>query len=63
MKKIEFSKTNYYKGNNQWILGFTINKENEYYRNRDNYKKYEFNLWVGLIGVHITIRNKCKKVR
>ena len=60
MKKLEFNKTNFYKKNNQWIIGITVNKEIESYRNGDNYKKYEFNFWVGLIGLHMTIRNKVR---
>lgn len=60
MKKLEFSKTGFYKKNNQWIIGITVNKEIESYRNGDNYKKYEFNFWVGLIGFHMTIRNKVR---
>ena len=46
MKKLEFDKTNFYKKNNQWIIGITVNKEIESYRNGDNYKKYELNLWI-----------------
>lgn len=61
IKKIEFSKTNFYKQNNQWIIGVTTNKEVESYRNNDNYNKYEFNLWLGLIGLHMTIRKLIKE--
>ena len=60
MKRIEFSKTDFYKKNNQWIVGLTVNKEIESYRNGDNYKKYELNLWIGLIGLHMTIRSKVR---
>jgi hypothetical protein len=58
IKKIEFSKTDFYKNNHQWIIGATINKEIESYRNGENYNKYEFNLWLRLIGLHITFRKK-----
>jgi hypothetical protein len=68
IKKIEFNKTNFYKNNNQWIIGITVNKEVETYNcNTDdygnitggeNYNKHEFNLWLGLVGLHMTIRKK-----
>jgi len=68
IKKIEFHKTNFYKENNQWIIGITINKEIETYNcnvddygnitGGENYKKYEFNLWLGIVGLHMTIRKK-----
>jgi hypothetical protein len=58
IKKIEFNKTDFYKENNQWIIGLTVNKEIESYRNGKNYNKYEFNLWLGLIGLHMIVRNK-----
>ena len=60
MKKLEFNKTNFYKKNNQWIIGVTVNKENECYRNGDSCKKYELNFWLGLVGFHITVRNKVR---
>jgi len=68
IKKIEFHKTNFYKENNQCIIGITINKEIETYNcdvddygnitGGENYNKYEFNLWLGIVGLHMTIRNK-----
>lgn len=68
IKNIEFHKTNFYKENNQWIVGITVNKEIETYNcnvddygnitGGENYNKYEFNLWLGIVGLHMTIRKK-----
>lgn len=68
IKRIEFQRSKFYEPNNQWIIGCTVNKEIETYNcnvdgngnitGGDNYNKYEFNIWLGLIGLHMTIRNK-----
>ncbi|GAA0083352.1 hypothetical protein [Clostridium sp. CTA-6] len=69
-KYIKFSIMVGYKKFNQYILGITANKENQYLASNSLYKdiafkttKWEFNIWLILISFHITIYGKNKKIK
>lgn len=65
---LSFGVTSFYKKDKQWIIGVTLNKEQEVYS--DNYdeapyrvqNKYEFNLWLIFIGLHMSIRGRSKQI-
>jgi len=65
---LSFGMTNFYKENKQWILGITVNKEEQSYASSSLYKdialksnKYEFNLWLLFIGLHMSVKGKKNK--
>ena len=61
-KYLNFHMTTHYREWEQYIVGITVNKEKEEFS--DDYdnaphkmrNKYEFNLWLIFIGLHITIK-------
>lgn len=67
-KWLSFHLTTHYREWKQYIIGITLNKEEEEYS--DNYdnaphrvnNKYEFNLWLIFIGLHMSIRGKSKQI-
>jgi hypothetical protein len=68
-KYLSFGITTHYREWNQYIIGFTINKEKV--ESSDDYdnaphkiqNKYEFNLWLIFIGLHMSIRGKSKQLK
>jgi len=67
-KYLSFGMTNFYRENKQWILGITVNKEEQSFASSSLYKdiafksnKYEFNLWLLFIGLHMSIKGKSRR--
>ena len=65
---LSFGMTTFYKGDKQFIIGITINKEEELHNTLYEItphrvqNKYELNLWLVYIGLHITVRGKSKQI-
>lgn len=68
--KIECRITDDYIVDEQFIFGFTINREVEHFGGytwddgpaMTRCNKYEVNLWLGIIGLHIIIHGRRRKL-
>lgn len=62
-KNISFNFTNHYSEWKQFILGLTFNKEEQCIDIDMKRNKYELNLWLVLIGLHIIFLGKSKEIK
>jgi len=66
---LSFGITTHYREWKQYIIGITFNKEeNEFSSDYDTaphfiQNKYELNIWLVFVGLHMSIRGKSKELK